>query len=92
MAILDLRDQVGGSDVQEVPGSKRDKEDNVKLHGGEVCDDASSQESESGKKIEWQSAAFSPAAMHQDAEVAKLLRQFVRGSDQPGSQAQRYAE
>ena len=52
MAFLDFGDQVGGSDVQEVPGSKRDKEDNVKLSGGKVCDDASSQESESGKKIE----------------------------------------
>ena len=81
--MLDLGNQIGGGDVDEVTGSERKQKSYVEGERRAVRDDAAEQESQRRKEVVEQRPAFFSPAVNENAKVSQFLRHFMGGGGQP---------
>jgi hypothetical protein len=68
--VLDLGNQIGSSDVDEVAGGERKKKSHVESERRAVRDNAADQESQRRKEVVEQCRVFFLPAVDQNAEVS----------------------
>ena len=92
IAVLELRDQVGGGDVNKITGGKRQKPQYIDLPGQNKRQNPAHYHGQAGNKIEYERPTPGPAAMHQDAEIPQFLGYLVRRYRQSCRQAEPRAD
>src|SRR3989304_2283140 len=65
---LDLGNQVGGGDVDEVPRGKRQQESGVECERSGVRDETAGEECEPGKEVVEERALLLPSAVNEDSD------------------------